>query len=203
MKIGIVDYAAGNISSIAAALKANGADPVIVSSPKELQLCQKLILPGVGSFGPAMGRLWELDLVDSIRKNVDKGVPLLGICLGMQILFEKSEESPGTAGLSILRGTVERLPLYPNFVVPQIQWNKIVSQSTSSILGGDLVGGFYYFAHSYYVIPSENKIEIAKSIYGDLEFISAIQYENLWATQFHPEKSAGCGLNVIRSFINN
>ena len=186
--IAIIDYGAGNLSSVKNALDYLKVESKIVKTAKEIEKSDKIILPGVGSFGFIMKNLRKNKLEEPIKRAIFLGKPFLGICLGLQILFEKSEESPGIKGLSICKGKVVR---FREGKVPQIGWNKI---------DGKLGKGYVYFVNSYYVIPENKKIIAAKTNYFR-SFTSAIQYQNITAVQFHPEKSGKFGLEILKKWL--
>jgi len=193
-EIAIVDYGAGNLSSVKKALDFIGAKSVITSDPARISGAGRIVLPGVGSFGDAMKSLERLRLVAPLRRAIESGKPFLGICLGMQLLFEKSEESPGTEGLSILKGEVVK---FRKGKVPQIGWNSLEIRK-GKILGN---GGFAYFVNSYYVKPEDMAIAASTTTYEDTKFASAVQKNNIFAVQFHPEKSGAYGLEILRRWL--
>jgi len=196
--IAIIDYGMGNLCSVQKALERLGAQTVITDSPASLAQADKIILPGVGAFGDAMKELKSRNLVEPIRREVASGKPFLGICLGLQILFEKSKESPGVAGLSLLPGEVRRF--ITDLKVPHMGWNQIHIKKPAPIFKGIKEGAFVYFVHSYYVVP-ERAEDISTTTDYAIEFVSAIWRNNLSATQFHPEKSQSVGLQILKNFI--
>lgn len=193
--IGVVDYKAGNLFSVINSLNYLGFQVKILKSPSDFEGIDRLILPGVGSFGSAMNNLKEAKLVEPILKWIEKGKPFLGICLGLQLLFEYSEESEGVKGLSILKGGVKKFSCKK---VPQIGWNLARSVGNSRF-AKSLRDQYYYFVHSYYVEPEED-IALFKTDYY-VEFVSGIQKENIVAVQFHPEKSGESGLRLLRNWV--
>lgn len=195
--IAIIDYGAGNLQSVKNALDYLKVDSVITSNAKDIIKAKKIIFPGVGSFGDGIRALYELDLVDPIMKVIEDNKPFLGICLGMEVLFEKSEESPGVEGLGIFGGRVKKFK--GSLKIPQIGWNQIKIQKESAILEGIPDSSFFYFVHSYYAEPKDNEIALAKTDYGG-EFVSAVEKGNIFALQFHPERSGDIGLRILKNF---
>lgn len=193
--IGVVDYNAGNLFSVTNSLKYLGYEVKVIRDRYEFELVDRLILPGVGSFGTAIENLKKKDLIEPILKWIDSGRPFLGICLGLQLLFESSEESEGIRGLSLLRGKVKK---FRTGKVPQIGWN-IARVSGSSKLAESLGDEYYYFVHSYYVCPEED-IALFQTDYH-IHYVSGIQKGNIVAVQFHPEKSSLAGLNFLKKWV--
>lgn len=189
--IAIIDYGAGNLVSVKNALDYLGVASQITSNPKDIEQAERIILPGVGSFGFMMESLRRLKLEEPLKKALISEKPYFGICLGLQALFEYSEESPGIKGLSIFKGKVVK---FKQGKIPQIGWNKIEPKN------GLFTEGFVYFVNSYYAIPEDKEIIIATTEYfGD--FASAIQFKNITAVQFHPEKSGEFGLELLRRWL--
>ena len=186
--IAIIDYGNGNLSSVKNAFDFVNADSKITSTAEEIKAAEKVVFPGVGSFGYTMKKVKEKKLENTINEVITTGKPFLGICLGLQVLFEESEESPGMKGLGVFEGKVVK---FRNGKVPQVGWNNIVSTKKEIIQNG-----FAYFVNSYYAIPKDNNIVLAKTNYFG-EFASAIQRDNVIAVQFHPEKSGEFGLNFL------
>ena len=202
--IAIIDYDAGNIKSVEKALQFLGQEAVITSDRETIMNSDKAILPGVGAFGDAMNKLRERDLEEVIHDFVDTGKPFLGICLGLQLFFEKSEESPETTGLGLLKGTITKIPTEVNGVsqkVPQIGWNNIVVNPESKLLAGLGENPYVYFVHSYY-LKAENSDEVAATTEYGVKIDCAVEKGNVMATQFHPEKSSEVGLKILSNFIN-
>ena len=199
--IGIIDYDAGNIKSVEKALVYLKQDAVVSRDADILLKADRLILPGVGSFGDAMGKLRSYGLEEVIRECVSRGTPLLGICLGLQLLFESSEESPGVEGLHLLEGRIVRIPSGEGLKVPHIGWNNL-----SFPRGGRLFAGvneenaYVYFVHSYYLQAADESIVTATTEYGVKMHVS-VEKGNLFACQFHPEKSSDPGMQILRNFI--
>lgn len=202
MKVALVDYGAGNLRSVANALRALGVEPVIAAAPAGLADATHLVLPGVGSFGDCMAQLENRGFLTSIREWVAADKPYLGICLGYQILFDSSEESPGVAGLGLLRGRVRRFERVPGLKIPHMGWNSAVPRSPET---GNWTGlgaePYFYFVHSYFPVPENPQIIAAHTTYGADTFAAAIERPRLLACQFHPEKSQDAGLRLIRNFL--
>lgn len=202
MRTALIDYGAGNLCSVVNALRELDLAPMIVSSGVELADATHLVLPGVGSFGDCMGELHKRDLVAPIQHWVASGKPYLGICLGYQLLFDSSEESPGVAGLGVVPGTVRRFQQTPELKIPQMGWNSAVPRNPDA---GNWAGlgaePYFYFVHSYFPVPNDTSIIASETNYGDDTFASAIEMPNLFACQFHPEKSQDAGLRLIRNFL--
>lgn len=195
--IAIIDYGMGNLRSVQKAFEKVGAQAQITHSPTDILKADKVVLPGVGAMAPAMQKLEELSLIDSIRKTVKDGKPFLGICLGLQLLFEKSSEGGHVAGLRILEGTVER---FSQLKVPHMGWNQINLQSCGQVLyKGIHDKENVYFCHSYFVQPKDDKIAASFTDYG-INYVSSVVKENIWGVQFHPEKSQSVGLQILRNF---
>ena len=198
--VAIIDYDAGNIRSVLNALKVSGAEVKLTRDAGELQAASHVILPGVGAFGDAMGKLDAYGLTGVIRNLAGSGKPFLGICLGMQLLFEGSEESPGVQGLSLFKGTIRRFPKDDGLKVPHIGWNDLVFPTPSKLFAGIPVHSHVYFVHSYYLHAEDRKIVAAQTDYG-VTFDAAIGQGNLFACQFHPEKSADAGMRILKNFL--
>ncbi|MCR4850006.1 MAG: imidazole glycerol phosphate synthase subunit HisH [Lachnospiraceae bacterium] len=198
--IAIIDYDAGNIKSVEKALIHLGEDAVITRDRDTLLSAKKVILPGVGAFGDAMARLNEYGLTDIIKSIISKGTPFMGICLGLQLLFDSSEESPGVAGLGILPGVITRFPQTPGYKVPQIGWNSLSFPKGSRLFTGIPEGSYVYFVHSYY-LKAGNPDDVAANSEYILKFDAAVERDNVFACQFHPEKSSDIGLRILKNFI--
>jgi len=209
MRISIIDYKTSNLHSVKAACEEVGISSRITSKPNELLSSDAAILPGVGSFYRAMENIRKLGLEEAILNFVSSGKSLFGICLGLQLLFEQSEEFGTHEGLSLIRGKVKRFDFsngnchkYP---VPQIGWNKIMPKNQSwkgTFLDNCDEGTYMYFVHSFYVEPKDEEVILSTSVYGNQQYCSSIKKENIFATQFHPEKSGQKGLEIYRSFKN-
>lgn len=196
--IGIIDYGAGNLKSVQNALQAIGAPWRMAESPADFKGADGLILPGVGSFGAAMEQLRQRDLIDPIRAWAAEDRPLLGICLGLQLLFQTSEESPGAAGLGIFPGGFCRFPEDKGLKIPHIGWNRLSIRKTDGIFRDVPEGSYCYFVHSYY-LPADAAHIAAQSEYG-VPFGAAVERGRVAACQFHPEKSGETGLGILRRF---
>jgi glutamine amidotransferase len=201
IRVSIVDYNMGNIYSIKNAVHNQGYDAELVSTPEQIMKSQLLILPGVGAYRDAMNKLHENDLDSALREYAKIGRPMLGICLGMQLLFQHSEENDGVDGLGILEGSVKRFPSVSGYSVPQIQWNQVISTPSSQMFSGISEKEYFYFLHSYFVSPSQNCNFIARTNYCDISYCSAIEVDKVWGAQFHPERSSQSGLKVINNFL--
>lgn len=199
--IAIIDYDAGNIKSVMKALEFLGQDYVLTRDKDTLLNASKVILPGVGSFKDAMDKLNSYDLVDTIKEIVDRKTPFLGICLGLQLIFDSSEEAPGVRGLSLLPGEIVRFPKMDNLKVPQIGWNSLTFPKKSRLFEGIEEESYVYFVHSYYLKAKNEEDVAAKSDYGVI-FDAAVEHDNIFACQFHPEKSSDIGLRILKNFVN-
>lgn len=202
MKVALIDYGAGNLCSVANALRSLGVEPAIVAGPEGLEGATHLILPGVGSFGDCMAQLRQRGLVDAIRGWVNAGKPYFGICLGYQILFDSSEETPGVEGLGLIPGVVKRFRDEPGLKIPHMGWNSVVpgkpDQGRWAGLGAE---PYFYYVHSYFPVPSGEAVVAAKTTYGGQTFAAAVETPSLLACQFHPEKSQDAGVRLIRNFL--
>ena len=203
MKVALIDYGAGNLRSVANALHALGVQPVMAASPENLSDATHLVLPGVGSFGDCMAQLEDRRLLSAIRDWVAAGKPYFGICLGYQILFDSSEETPGVAGLGIVPGVVRRFTQTPGLKIPHMGWNSALPRNPDS---GNWAGlgaePYFYFVHSYFPVPENPAVIAAETTYGADTFAAAIELPNLLACQFHPEKSQDAGIRLIRNFLS-
>ena len=198
--IGIIDYGMGNLGSVMNAFRFLGLDARIITGRREMDSCRSLILPGVGGFGDCMGHLEEHDFAGALKSWVEAGNPLMGICLGLQALFESSEESPGVSGLGIFKGTVKKFDLPARLKVPQIGWNRIEEvRPDCPMFEGIENNSFFYLVHSYYVCPEDEAIVAGRTDYG-ITYCSCIWKDNVFATQFHPEKSQTAGLRMLSNF---
>ncbi|MBH8561324.1 imidazole glycerol phosphate synthase subunit HisH [Nostoc sp. CENA67] len=199
--IAVVDYDMGNLHSVCKGLEKAGATPKITHSPKELAQADAVVLPGVGAFDPAVQHLRSRDLEQPIKDTIASGKPFLGICLGLQILFESSAE--GTQpGLGIVKGKVKRFRPEPGITIPHMGWNQLEVTQPKSILWEHLPSQpWVYFVHSYYVDPIDPQIRAATVTHGTQTITAAIAHENLTAVQFHPEKSSNIGLQILSNFV--
>lgn len=198
--IAIIDYDAGNLRSVEKALISLGEAPVITRDRENILGADKVILPGVGSFGDAMERLHQYGLVDVIRETAAKGTPFLGICLGQQLLFGSSEESPGVEGLNILPGRILRIPDCPGLKIPHMGWNSLDIKPGTRLFKGIDSGAYVYFVHSYYLKAEDESIVAASTQYSTC-IHAAVERDNVFACQFHPEKSSQAGLSILKNFI--
>ncbi len=198
--IAIIDYDAGNLRSVEKALASLGEAPVVTRERETLLKADKVILPGVGAFGDAMERLRQYDLVEPIRTIAARGTPFLGICLGLQLLFESSEESPGVEGLGILPGRILRFPGGPGLKIPHMGWNSLRITPGARLFQGISEGAYVYFVHSYYLKAADEAIVAASAEYG-VSFHAAVERGMVFACQFHPEKSGQTGLRILKNFI--
>lgn len=198
--ISIIDYGLGNLKSVYKALKSLGFTSKITSSIKDIDNCNGIIFPGVGSFGDCMKELDDRGLINSLKKSISSGKPFMGICLGLQILFERSEESPNVEGLSILKGEISKIKFDKDLKVPHMGWNKINIIKNSKILQGINSDTWMYFVHSF-KLNNDLKITDSVSSYGEI-FSASINKDNIFATQFHPEKSSKIGLTILKNFAD-
>lgn len=199
--VAVIDYDAGNIKSVLKAFRYLGQDVELTRDPEIIRRADHVVLPGVGAFGDAMKRLADYGLVDVIRQVADDGTPFLGICLGLQLLFDSSEESPGAVGLGILKGTNVRFTEAPGYKIPQIGWNSLHLQNNGRLFEGIEDGAFVYFVHSFYAVAENEKVVKATCTYTDVATAS-VEMRNVFACQFHPEKSGNVGLQILRNFLN-
>lgn len=198
--IAVADYGMGNLGSVKNAFDYIGVDSFVTDDALRIESADGLVLPGVGAFGDAMDNLRSRGLDEAVYKHIDSGKPFLGICLGLQMLYESSAENPGSKGLGVLEGTVEKFPSDMGLKIPQIGWNSIRTESHMPVLG-KFNGSYVYFVHSYYVQSYDMEDYAIKTEYG-LEFTSAIEYKNILACQFHPEKSGKAGLAILKKWTD-
>lgn len=212
--IAVIDYGMGNLRSVEKALQVSGAKTKVTSLPGDLKRCDKIVFPGVGAFGEAMKELKRLKLVEPIKAAIAEGKPFLGLCLGLQLLFESSDEAPGVKGLCVLKGEVKRFRV-KGLKVPHMGWNGVhvarhprqhgakagagKTQDTS-IMKGVPNGSYVYFVHSYYVKPKDNSVILTTTDYG-IKFVSSVCKGNIYGFQFHPEKSQELGLKILKNFV--
>ena len=200
--IGVIDYGMGNLGSVVNALRYLEQDVRLIERREEADRCDALILPGVGAFGDCMEHLEAHGFVELIREWVAAGRPLMGICLGLQALFAASEESPGVAGLSLFEGTVKRFDLPADLKVPQIGWNRVEAvQPDCPMFTGIETNAHFYLVHSFYVDTPDSGLIAGKTNYG-IDYCSCIWRDNVFATQFHPEKSQAVGLQMLKNFAD-
>ncbi|MFU2421386.1 MAG: imidazole glycerol phosphate synthase subunit HisH [Bacteroides sp.] len=197
--IAIIDYDAGNIKSVEKALQYLGEEAVITRDAGEILMADKVILPGVGAFGDAMKKLNRYGLVPVIHEVVEKGIPFLGICLGLQLMFESSEEAPGVEGLGLLKGKIVRIPEGDGLKVPHMGWNSLSFPKEGRLFAGIPENSYVYFVHSYY-LQAEEDIVTATAEYG-VTIHASVEKGNVFACQFHPEKSSHTGLTILKNFV--
>ena len=200
--IAVIDYDMGNLHSVCKALEKAGATPKVTSSPKDLERSSAIVLPGVGAFDPAMLNLRARGLIEPIKNIIHSGKPFLGICLGMQILFESSEEGVEN-GLGIIQGKVRRFRPSQEIRIPHMGWNQLEITQARSLLWEHLPPQpWVYFVHSFYVDPVEKKVNAATVTHGSQTVTAAVAYDNVTAVQFHPEKSSNVGLQILSNFVS-
>ena len=199
--IAIIDYDAGNIKSVEKALEYLGEEAVITRDAEVLLQADKVVLPGVGAFGDAMEKIRGYGLEEVIHAIVAKKTPFLGICLGLQLLFEESDETPGVLGLGVLKGKIKKIPSDGNLKIPHMGWNSLHIAKDGKLFAGIKENSYVYFVHSYYLEAEEEGIVAATTQYGTL-IHAAVEKENVFACQFHPEKSSDVGLTILKNFIS-
>jgi imidazole glycerol-phosphate synthase subunit HisH len=198
--IALIDYDAGNMKSVEKALLALGQEVITTRDPKELLAADKVILPGVGAFGDAMEKLNSFALTEVIREIAERQTPFLGICLGMQLLFERSDEAPGVQGLGILPGEILRIPKHGELKIPHMGWNSLELSNQGRLFRGIEEGAYVYFVHSYYLKAKEEEIVKASTQYG-VHIHASVEKNNVFGCQFHPEKSSATGLQILKNFV--
>lgn len=198
--IAIIDYDAGNIKSVEKAMQLLGEEVVVTRDANTILNADGVILPGVGAFGVAMEKLHSYGLVDTIKKCVEKNIPFLGICLGLQLMFNSSEEAPGVPGLALLDGEICRIPAESGLRIPHIGWNSLKQPNKGRLFKDIPEESYVYFVHSYYLRAKDEKIVTATTEYGTLIHAS-VEKDNVFACQFHPEKSSEVGLKILENFI--
>jgi glutamine amidotransferase len=199
--ITIVDYGMGNLRSVQKAFERLGIAARICTTPADIASAERLVLPGVGAFRDAIHELRRLDLVEPIRDHVAADKPFLGICLGLQLLFDVSYEDGEWPGLGIVPGKVVRFDEHPGLKIPHMGWNQLTPAGQPALLEGIPPDAYFYFVHGYYVVPADDAVVAARTDYGT-RFTSVIGRGNLWATQFHPEKSQRFGLQLLQNFAH-
>ena len=197
--IAIIDYEMGNLRSVQKGFEKVGHSAIVTSDAAQIRSASRVVLPGVGAFEDAMDALKRRDLIEPILEQIQSGKPFLGICLGLQLLFEKGFEGGEHEGLGVLAGTVNRFELPESYKVPHMGWNQIKIRQSAPILETIADGGYFYFVHSYFVAPSDDSCVALETDYG-VDFCSMIWRDNLYATQFHPEKSQELGLRILKNF---
>lgn len=195
----IIDYQAGNLRSVQKALEKCGAQVIVTQHPDDLHKADKVIFPGVGAFGKAKESVEKYGFVEPLNEFLKSGKPFLGICLGMQLLFESSEENPGVSGLSLFKGMVRRFPT--NIKVPHLGWNELLQVAASPLWKNIPAASYFYFAHSFYIDPLDRSIIVGETDYfGRIPV--AIRQNNIYGLQFHPEKSQQHGLHILQNFVD-
>ncbi|HKG48191.1 MAG TPA: imidazole glycerol phosphate synthase subunit HisH [Pyrinomonadaceae bacterium] len=197
MSVAIIDYGVGNLRSVEKAFAAMGCEAIISGDERVLREAERLVLPGVGAFGACMKALKERGFDSLVKERASEGTPLLGVCVGMQLLFDESEEFGSTRGLGLLRGSVRRFA--GDLVVPQVGWNRIHQQQSQALFEGIADGSFCYFVHSFYCEPADDTVVVGETEYG-LRYASVVAQGNVCGVQFHPEKSQEVGLRMLRNF---
>lgn len=196
----IIDYGLGNIRSVSCALQNVGAEVIVSSDPSDVQKADGVVLPGVGAFGRAMENIEKLGFKNCLKNYFESGKPYLGICLGMQLLFQESYEHGTTAGFGIIDGVVKKLT--EDVKIPHMGWNQVCYTSSKDMFNGIKNNAYFYFDHSYYAVPENKEVTAGLTDYG-INFTSAVKVGNIWGVQFHPEKSSAAGLRLLRSFKEN
>ncbi|MCU0652159.1 MAG: imidazole glycerol phosphate synthase subunit HisH [Candidatus Omnitrophica bacterium] len=199
--IGIIDYGMGNIHSVQKALENLGGKTFVTNKPQDIITCEKIVLPGVGAFSDAMQELEKSGMAAVIKQAIKEKKIFLGICLGMQLLFEASEEAGNTPGLGILKGRVKKFVAKKGLKVPQMGWNQLKIKDECLLLKGLSGNPYVYFCHSYYPDPADKRVIAASCDYGN-NFAAVVCKDNLYAVQFHPEKSQAVGLKILKNFVN-
>lgn len=198
--IAIIDYDAGNLKSVEKAVEHLGERARITRDPGEILAADHVILPGVGAFGDAMGKLHQYHLTEVIREAADRNIPLLGICLGLQLFFESSEESPGVQGLGLCRGRICRIPEAEGLKIPHMGWNSLTYDHPGRLFAGIPENSYVYFVHSYYLQAEDPAIVKASTFYST-KIHASVEENNVFACQFHPEKSGEVGLAILKNFL--
>lgn len=199
--IAIIDYDAGNLKSVEKAFISLGQEISVTRDSSEIAQAEKIVLPGVGSFGDAMNHLDHLGLIDTIKTVVHKGTPFLGICLGLQLLFEKSEEAPGVEGFCLLEGEILKIPAEEGLKIPHMGWNSLDVKQGAKLFKDIEKSPYVYFVHSYYLKAADENIVSASTEYST-HIHAAVEKDNIFACQFHPEKSSTIGLKMLSNFAN-
>lgn len=199
--ITIIDYDAGNIRSVEKALIYLGQEVKVTRDEKEILSADRVILPGVGAFGDAMDKLRSYELEPVIQKVIQQGTPFLGICLGLQLLFESSDETPGVKGLGLLEGSIKRIPDQEGLKIPHMGWNSLTVRDGASLFQGIEENPYVYFVHSYY-LSAKHEEDVAASTVYSTAIHASVEHENIFACQFHPEKSGEVGLKILDNFIH-
>lgn len=198
--VAVIDYDAGNVKSVVKAFRALGEETILTSDPEIILKADHVVLPGVGNFGDAADKLRAFGLEETVRKVAQSGTPLLGICVGLQLFYEGSAESPEAAGLGFMSGRCERFDERPGFKVPQIGWNSLHLANSGRLFEGIEEGAFVYFVHSFYAPFSDEEYVKATTVYSNTA-VASVERGNIYACQFHPEKSGAVGLQILRNFL--
>jgi len=198
-QIAIIDYGVGNLRSVEKAFSVTGCEAIVTASDRELQRAERLVLPGVGAFAACMKALTECGFDHLVRERVKEGTPLMGVCVGMQLLFEESDEFGRTSGLGLLKGRVRQFD--GDLVVPHVGWNQVRRRATHPLLEGIADQSFFYFVHSFYCEPKDQGAVVGETDYG-LAYASVVAFENVCGVQFHPEKSQAAGLRLLQNFAD-
>jgi glutamine amidotransferase len=196
-QIAIIDYGVGNLRSVEKAFTATGCEAIVTANNRELQSAERLVLPGVGAFAACMKALTECGFDQLVRERVKQGTPLLGVCVGMQMLFEESDEFGRTAGLGLLKGRVRQFG--EDLVVPHVGWNQVRRRATHPLFEGIADQSFFYFVHSFYCEPKDKGVVLGETDYG-ATYASVVAFQKVFGVQFHPEKSQTAGLQLLRNF---
>lgn len=197
--IAIIDYGMGNLASVGNAFAKLGYETIITQEPAEIMTADKVVLPGVGAFADAIKNIRSLGIDKTLQEIVRRNTPLLGVCLGYQLLFSESDEDGLHQGLDLIKGRVEKLRIPAEYKVPHMGWNSIDIKPASRLFSGIPSGSYFYFVHSYHVLPEDQSVLAATTDYG-IQIVCAVETGNIFATQFHPEKSSDMGLKVLRNF---
>ena len=202
--VAILDYDAGNLTSVACAVRHLGREPLVTRDPRKIQAAEWVIFPGVGAAGTAMESLQRLQLDQAIRDAFESGKAILGICVGCQVVLERSEENQGTDCLGLLKGTVKRFRFAQGIVrkIPHMGWNEVKFQNHHPVFQGLTEGSQFYFVHSYYPVPDDTALVQGTAVYGGVRFAAAMAHRNLAIVQFHPEKSGPPGLRILENFLS-
>ena len=198
--IAIIDFDAGNIKSVEKAMQYLGQDVKITRDKDEILASDHVILPGVGAFGDAMGKIRDYGLESVIHDVVDRGTPFLGICLGLQLMFESSDETPGVSGLGLLPGKILRIPDKEGLKIPHMGWNSLKIRQEAKLFKGVKDGSYVYFVHSYY-LKAANESDVAATTEYSVKIDASVEHNNIFACQFHPEKSSAVGLKILKNFV--
>ena len=199
-KIGLIDYGMGNIHSVKKAIENLEEEVLLIKNSLQIRSCKALIIPGQGAFDPAVENLNKTGLIDEIKKWISSGKSFMGICLGLQILFEESEEG-NNKGIGIIKGKIKKIPTINNQRIPHIGWCNLVPSKDSKLLGKEEINKWVYFDHSYFAVPNEESFVTASVKYGPINLTAIIENENLIACQFHPEKSGKIGQSLLKRWL--